>query len=169
METRINRARRILFSYQPLFKFLLFLPPVLILLPRYFSAHRRLQNDKFSTLKKDLRCLKGTFCAALSFRLLFASLVLYLSLTPQPLSFFSLPLPLCHFLSLFLSFLTYLLSFLAWSLHLSFSLSPSSVALTATLLPPLLCKFTMLSLVISGCALRSRLWAHFRYRGDLSS
>lgn len=59
----------------------------LVLLPRYFSVRRRLQNDKFSTLKKDFRCLRGTFCAALSFRLLFTSLALYL---PQPLFFPSL-------------------------------------------------------------------------------
>lgn len=89
----------------------------LVLLPRYFSVRRRLQNDKFSTLKKDFRCLRGTFCAALSFRLLFTSLVSYL---PQPL--FS---PLSYSPSPFLSFLTYLLSFLARSLHPPLSLSPS--------------------------------------------
>lgn len=89
----------------------------LVLLPRYFSVRRRLQNDKFSTLKKDFRCLRGTFCAALSFRLLFTSLVLYL---PSPAPFF----PLSYSPSPFLSFLTYLLSFLARSLH------PSSLALT---------------------------------------
>lgn len=131
---------------------------VLILLPRYFSARRRLQNDKFSTLKKDFRCLRGTFCAALSFRLRFASLVLF---PPSTLCPFSSPFPssLSHSLSLFLSLLTYLSSFLARSLHPSPSLSALSVALVcAALLPPLLpCKFTMPSLVISGCALRSRL------------
>lgn len=126
--------------------------------PLFFCSRRRLQNDKFSTLKKDLRCLRGTFCAALSFRLLFASLVLFLPLTPpQPLSFLSLsPFPLSFSLPFFL--LTYLLSFPVRSLHPPLSLSPTSVALAAMLCPPLLpCKFTMPSLVISGCALRSRL------------
>lgn len=65
-------------------------PLLSILLPRYFSARRRLQNDKFSTLKKDFRCLKGTFCAALSFRLRFASL----DSSPSPFSLsFSLDVP----------------------------------------------------------------------------
>lgn len=138
----------------------------LLSLPAPYSPPRaifllagRLQNDKFSTLKKDFRCLRGTFCAALSFRLLFASLVLYLPLTLRPLSSLSHPsLSLSLSLTLLFSFLTYLLSFLARSLHPSLSLSPSSVALAVALLPPLPpCKFTMPSLVISGCALRSRL------------
>lgn len=96
--------------------------------PRYFSARRRLQNDKFSTLKKDFRCLRGTFCAALSFRLLFASLISFLPLSLRFLSSLSHPslsFSLFHSLSLFFSFLTYLLSFLARSLHPLFSLSPS--------------------------------------------
>lgn len=125
---------------------------LLVLLPRYFSARRRLQNDKFSTLKKDFRCLRGTFCAALSFRLLFTSLVLYL---PQPL--FS---PLSYSPSPFLSFfldVPVVLPRSIFNILLSRShLRPSPLA--ATLLPLLLsCKFTMPSLVISGCALRSRL------------
>lgn len=102
--------------------------------PLYFSARRRLQNDKFSTLKKDFRCLRGTFCAALSFRLLFASLVSFLPLTFRPLS--SLPRPalsLFHAPSLFPSLLTYLLSFLARSLR------PSSLARTSIRRSPLLC------------------------------
>lgn len=82
-----------------------------------------MQNDKFSTLKKDFRCLRGTFCAALSFRLLFASLVSLLSLIPRPLSALShSSLSLCLSFSFSLSFLTYLLSFLARSLHPSLPL-----------------------------------------------
>lgn len=90
--------------------------PLLILLPRYFSARRRLQNDKFSTLKKDFRCLRGTFCAALSFRLRFASL----DSPPSPFSLsFSLDVPVVLPRSR--------------SLHPSPSLSASSIALVSVL------------------------------------
>lgn len=58
---------------------------------------------------------------------------------PQPLSFLFIISFQLHQISLCLCF---------------FSFRPLSSLLS--------CKFTMLSLVISGCALRSRLWAHFR-------
>lgn len=113
-----------------------------------FLLARRLYNDKFSVLKKDFRCLRGTFCAALSLRLLFASLILFLFPTCFPHS------PLSYLLSLLhsLSYLSYLSFFLACSL--SSFLAYRSRSCDSPLLP---CKFTMPSVVISGCALRSRL------------